>query len=109
MQIPALFYKVPSDRPSVPTTVFTDHFWDYPDGFQGGSVGIVRGSEKAWFGPIPTDPPGTPEGAPDLWINGMDYDTWINGGYFNTEDCADLSTGGAFNAAYHPAFDIGAQ
>lgn len=101
-----LFYRVPRDRPSVPVTPFTDHFWDYRENWHPPSIGLVPGSEKVYFGPLPNLPFVKPQGHPDLWLNGLDYERWASGGYSTDEPCFDLIQGGAFDSAYHSDFDV---
>lgn len=107
VEIDVLFYAVDLTRPSGPPTVFTDRFWDTREGWTNYGVGLVQGSEKVYFGPAPTSPFGQAEGLADWWINGMDYNRWIAGGYSVTEPCITIGQGGAFDEGFSPGFDIG--
>lgn len=87
MQWDWLFYAVPETNPCVPETVFCDRFWDEREGWYNAGVGIVTGTTKPYFGPIPNRPVGQLIGTPDMWLNGLSYQTWLNGGYPSPVPC----------------------
>lgn len=51
------------------------------------TVGIDPASIRYYKGPLPNDPAQPYEGAADFWLYGMSWQTYINGGYTNTEPC----------------------
>jgi hypothetical protein len=81
IEVPFLFYAVPDTNAGGPYTVFTDRFWDWREHWYPSGVGTVPGTFKVYFGQTP-GPAVTPmQGTPDQWENGIDYDTWLAGGY----------------------------
>ena len=82
-----LFYWVPDNNPAGPPTVFTDRFWDEREHWVPETVGVVPGSMRPYFGPIPNRPPGPPSGDPDWWVNGVLYSVYASGGYTDPVGC----------------------
>jgi hypothetical protein len=91
VKIDWLFYAVPIDRTEAINTVVTDRFFDDREHWFPPSVGVVPFSLRPYFGPVP--PINTPLsqqwGTAAEWLNGLDYQTWIEGGYSQTP-CWDI-------------------
>jgi hypothetical protein len=85
--IPWLFYAT-NTNVSGPTTVFTDRFWDEREHWQSPSVGLVYGSTKPYFGPLPPATLQPLQGTADEWLNGVLYSVYSRGGYSNPNGCA---------------------
>jgi hypothetical protein len=81
VQLPFVFYPVPWTNPAGPVTVFTDRFWDDREHWLPPGVGIVPFSMRPYFGPVPGPQVGVQQGTDDQWRSGLDYKTWIAGGY----------------------------
>jgi hypothetical protein len=81
VEIPFLFYAVPDSAPAGPDTVFTDRFWDDREHYFPPGVGVVPGSTRPYFGPLPPQRAGAIEGTPDQWVNGFSYAAWQQGAY----------------------------
>jgi hypothetical protein len=91
VQIPWLFYRVPQQAPVGLPTVFVDRFWDDRERWVPDGVGIVPGSMRPYFGPIPLRPPGPVVGTAEQWLSGVSYETWIAGGYTDPVGCWPIS------------------
>lgn len=87
IQIPWLFYWTGKTTTCVPETVFCDRFWDEREHWYNAGVGIVTGTTRAYFGPIPERPAGPLIGTPEEWLNGLSYARWIAGGYSDPVGC----------------------
>jgi hypothetical protein len=84
VKIPWLFYQVPSTFPGNIDTVFCDRFWDDKEHWIPDGVGVVPHTLKPYFGKIPPAVLGPLYGTADQWLNGLNYETWIAGGYAST-------------------------
>lgn len=84
--IPFIFYAVPDTNPDGPPTVFTDRFWDDRDHFYPDGVGVVPGSQKPYFGPVPPVTVGPLVGDLNSWIAGVSYADWT-GGLIGSSPC----------------------
>lgn len=84
--VPFIFYSVPDTNPDGPATVFTDRFWDDRDHFYPDGVGVVPGSQKPYFGPVPAPTVGPLIGDPSWWVNGLSYAAFLAGAY-GTSPC----------------------
>ena len=89
-EIPVVFYSVSEGNQSCHPTVFTDRFWDDRDGWTNIGVGTVSNSLTVLPGKQPTMPSGTPIGDPEWFVNGLDYEQWLSGGYPNAAHCCPL-------------------
>ena len=70
LTIPWLFYR--TSGPGLPfPTRFQDTFWDRQDRLDPVIPGIVQGSERPYFGPIPPDALTEIRGSEDEWLNGL--------------------------------------
>jgi hypothetical protein len=92
IEIPWLFYPVPQTFPVGPPTVFTDRFWDRRDGFYNAGVGVIVGTEKPYFGPVPTPQVGPLFGSADQWINGVSFADF-SAGLLPLPPCVNLAAG----------------
>lgn len=87
IQIPVLFYAVPMDREPAPTTVFVDRFWDERERLRTSGVGLVTGSMRPYFGPLPPADLLPLVGTDAQWEFGLDSVTWRARGYVNPNPC----------------------
>ena len=85
--IPVLFYAVPEENPSCYPTVFCDRFWDDREGWTNVGVGTVSKSLTVLRNPGSLPVAGPIAGDPDWYVNGIDYDLWLAGGYPSTAAC----------------------
>lgn len=86
-----LFYAVPDTNTCGPETVFCDRFWDEREGWYNAGVGIVTGTTRPYFGRIPERPQGPLVGTPDMWMVGLSYKVWLEGGYASPVPCWPVS------------------
>jgi hypothetical protein len=85
-----LFYSCPEDAPAGFPTVFTDRFWDDREHWIPPGVGVVPGSMRPYFGPIPTWELKPLRGTADEWANGVSYARYIAGEYHQLNGCAPI-------------------
>jgi hypothetical protein len=85
--VPWIFYQVPDANPGGIVTPITDRFWDEREHWWTDGFGVVPGTTKPYFGPIPDGTLGPLIGSPDEWLNGLSYQKWINGEYNNPNGC----------------------
>jgi hypothetical protein len=81
IEIPYLFYRVPNTNPGDLLTVFTDRFWDEREHWFTSGVGVVYGSTKPYFGPLPNGDVTPLVADPSWFANGLSYAQWVSGGY----------------------------
>jgi hypothetical protein len=87
IEIPWIFYPADPKALDGPTTFITPRWWDERERWESTAVGIVWGSQKRYTGPVPNRPLGPVIGTPSMWEVGLDYDTYINGGYHDPVGC----------------------
>lgn len=88
-----MLYSVPIDNPRGPATVFCDRWFEDLDGeWELEGVGTLPHSSSYWPGAIPDGTVQPLVGTPDQWLNGLDYATYIAGGYTNPNGCAPIDT-----------------
>jgi hypothetical protein len=84
-----LFYAVSRNNPSAPPSSFYGKFFeDDPLYFNG--YGTDPASLKVWLGDVPAPGFGPVVGTNDQWRNGLDYETFLAGGYTNPVPCIPL-------------------
>jgi hypothetical protein len=87
---PWVFYEVPASNPDGPLTFLTDRFWDFKDHWVPPGVGVVPGTLRKYFGPLPPPTVKPLVGTAAEWANGLLYSKWIAGGYSNPNGCIDV-------------------
>lgn len=93
VQLPWLFYAVPPDpERQGPATVFCDRFWDEREFHLDPELGVVPGTTRPYFGPRPSGPVGALQGDPAWWAQGLDYNTYLAGGYPAADCCCLVET-----------------
>jgi hypothetical protein len=86
-----MFYRVPRTNPLLPyATAFGYTGWEESElhDWERNAPGTVPYTNEEWNGPIPGPEVGALVGSADEWLNGLDYDRWIAGGYTNPNGCA---------------------
>jgi len=87
VEVPWIFYRTAPSAPDGPPTVFTDRFWDDRERFIPPGVGVVPGSLKPYWGPLPPTTVRPLVGSPVEWVEGLSYERWIANGYVDPIGC----------------------
>lgn len=75
-----------------PVTPFVPRWWDERERWESLGIGLVYKSQKIYFGNLPDRPLGPVIGTPDMWLNGLSYERWLNGEYANPQNwCANVT------------------
>lgn len=81
---------MPYSAPVGPPTVFTDRFWDDRERWEPPGVGVVPGSLRPYFGPLPSSILQPLRGTDEQWAQGVSYAVYAAGGYHSLNGCATL-------------------
>lgn len=87
IEVPFLLYAVDTDAPPGPDTVFTDRFYEQRERWEPPGVGTIPGTEKAYFGPLPSKELRPVVGTDDQWLRGFSYAAYERGEYSSQGCC----------------------